>query len=184
MTDVSIPAAPSDRRQPAAVWSAMTSRFAVSVLAVCAGYYLTGLFALVFRFSQTDIAVMWPPTAVLLAALLLAPARLWWVYLLAILPTHAHLAAHFQPGITPAVTLIQYAGNIAQALLAAIMFSRFGGGRPRFDSLGGMTRYIAIAGIAAPAVASVLAIVMLERAGWVSGFWMPWRQRFFANGQK
>ena len=181
MPDVSIPAARSDRWQPADVGSAMTSRLAVSVVAVCAGYYLTGLFALVFTLSQTGIPVMWPPTAVLLAALLLAPARLWWVYLLAILPTHAHLTSHFQPGVTPVVILIQYVGHVTQVLLAAIMLRRFGGGRPRFDSLEGMTRYIAIAAIAAPALASVLPIVLFERVGWVSGFWIPWRQRFFAS---
>ena len=181
MPDVSTRAARSDRWPSADVGSAMTSRLAVSVVAVCAGYYLTGLFALVFSLSQTGIPVMWPPTAVLLAALLLAPARLWWVYLLAILPTHAHLTSHFQPGVTAAVILIQYFGHVTQVLLAGIMLRRFGGGLPRFDSLEGMTRYIAIAAIAAPAVASALAIVLFERVGWVSGFWMPWRQRFFAS---
>ncbi len=166
---------------PTAVWSAFASMRALSVIAACAGYYLTGLFALLLTFSQTGIAVIWPPNAVLLAALLLTPARLWWVYLLAILPTHAHLVSHFQPGITPAVILAQYAGNITQALLAAIMLRRVGGGLPRFGSLEGMARYIAIAAIAAPAVASVLAVALFQAAGWVSTFWMPWRQRFFAN---
>ena len=166
---------------PTAVWSAIASRRALSVIAVCAGYYLTGLFAVFLRFSETGIAVIWPPNAVLLAALLLTPARLWWVYLVAILPTHAHLVSHFQPGATPVVILAQYAGNSAQALLAAIMLSRFAGGDTRFGCLEGMTRYIAIAAIAAPAVASVLAIVLFQVAGWVSTFWLPWRQRFFAN---
>ena len=159
----------------------MASRRALSVVAVCAGYYLTGLCALLLRFSQTGIAVIWPPNAVLLGALLLTPARLWWVYLLAILPTHAHLTAHFQPDITPAVILAQFAGNITQALLAAIMLRRLAGGLPQYGSLEGMTRYIAIAAIAAPAVASVFAIALFQAIGWVSTFWTPWRQRFFTN---
>ena len=162
-------------------WSPLASRRALSVIAVCAGYYLTGLLALLLRFSQTGIAVIWPPNAVLLAALLLTPARLWWMYLLAIFPTHTHLISHFQPGIPPPVILAQYAGHITQALVAAIMLRRFGGSLPRFGSLDGMTRYITIAAIAAPAVASVLAIGLFQAAGWVSTFWMPWRQRFFAN---
>jgi integral membrane sensor domain MASE1 len=124
MPDVSIRRPGLTDGVPAAVRSAMTSRHAGSVIAVCAGYYLTGLFALLLRFSQTGIAVIWAPNAVLLAAFLLTPARLWWVYLLAIFPAHVHLVSHFQPGVTPAVILAQYAGNITQALLAAIMLRR------------------------------------------------------------
>jgi PAS domain S-box-containing protein len=181
MPDVSIRRPRLTDGVPAAVWSAMTSRHAVFVIAVCAGYYLTGLFALLIRFSHTGIAVIWAPNAVLLAALLLTPARLWWVYVLGILPTHVHLVSHFQAGVTPAVILAQYAGNITQALLAAIMLRCFGGSLPRFGSLEGMTRYIALAAIAAPAVASVLAIALFQLAGWVSTFGVPWRQRFFGN---
>jgi PAS domain-containing protein len=61
------------------------------------------------------------------------------------------------------------------------MLRRFGGCLPRFGSLEGMTRYIGIAAIAAPAAASVLAIALFQLAGWVSTFGVPWRQRFFAN---
>jgi hypothetical protein len=38
--------------------------------------------------SQHPIATFWPPNAILLAALLLAPTRTWWTFLLVLLPVH------------------------------------------------------------------------------------------------
>ena len=70
---------------------------ASTVLLVCAGYYAGGLIGIWLRFPPTGIATIWPPTAILLAALLLTPRRIWWMYLLAAVPTHLHLVANFQP---------------------------------------------------------------------------------------
>src|SRR5437773_1371995 len=49
-------------------------------------YYAGGQTDVVPGPTTTSPAVLWPPNAVLLTALLLAPTRVWWVYLLAVLP--------------------------------------------------------------------------------------------------
>jgi signal transduction histidine kinase len=152
-----------------------------SVVLVCAGYYAGGLLGLALRFPPLGISIIWPPNAILLAALLLVPARTWWVYLLAALPTHVHLVAHFQPGV-PAVTMLcQFAGNAAQAVLAAIAVRRFVGSPPRFDSLREMALFVLLAGVAAPAAASALAVSLFLLTGWATEFWATWRLRVLTN---
>jgi integral membrane sensor domain MASE1 len=54
-------------------------RTALPALLVSAGYYVGALIAYKLRFPSLRISVIWPPNAVLLVALLLAPARTWWV---------------------------------------------------------------------------------------------------------
>ena len=100
------------------------------VLLVCAGYYAGGWLGIALTFPPIGISSIWPPNAILLAALLLAPVRTWWVYLLALLPTHLHLVTVFQPGVPMPTMLSQFAGNGAQAVVAAIAVRRVVG-RPR-----------------------------------------------------
>ena len=69
---------------------------ALSVPVVLAGYYAGGIVGIQLGFPPSGIAAMWPSTAILLAALLLAPPRFWWIYLLGAVPTHLHLVANFQ----------------------------------------------------------------------------------------
>ena len=53
------------------------------VLLVCLGYYAGAWIAKTLRFPDSNLSLIWPPTAILLGALLLAPPRKWWIYLLA-----------------------------------------------------------------------------------------------------
>jgi two-component system, LuxR family, sensor kinase FixL len=152
-----------------------------SVLLVSAGYYAGGLLGLALRFPPLGISIIWPSNAILLAALLLAPARTWWVYLLAALPTHLHLVTHFQPGVPMVTMLGQFAGNAAQAVVAAAAVRRLVGAPPRLDSLREMALFVLLAGIAAPAVASALAVSFFLLTGWATEFWTTWRLRFLTN---
>src|SRR5262245_44638587 len=58
---------------------------------LAAGYYLAARLGLGFRFQSSQIGVVWPANAVLLSALLLAPARRRWLVLLT--TALAHVAA-------------------------------------------------------------------------------------------
>ena len=58
------------------------------VLLVCAGYYGGALIGQSLKFPHSQLSLIWPPTAILLAALLLAPSRRWWVFLFAVAPVH------------------------------------------------------------------------------------------------
>ena len=60
------------------------------------GYYLGTLLGVSLKPAYTSMATFWAPSAILLAAFLLAPVRMWWTFLLAVLPVH--LLAQVQAG--------------------------------------------------------------------------------------
>jgi hypothetical protein len=64
------------------------ARVASLALFVCVAYYLGSRVGLALTFQPHPISTLWPPNAILLAGLLLAPMRSWWVILLAALPAH------------------------------------------------------------------------------------------------
>jgi signal transduction histidine kinase len=162
------------RRLPYAVLLPLTT------LLVCAGYYLGGAVGIALRFPFSPSGTIWPHTPILLAALLLTPMRTWWVYLLAVIPTHLYLVTNFQPGLPLVRVLWQAFGNIIQAVIAAAAVRRFAGAPPRFDNLQSLTAFILLAAIAAPCVVSALHASLFVLTGWASDFWIPWRLRFLA----
>jgi signal transduction histidine kinase len=152
------------------------------VLLVCAGYYAGAVIGISVGFPPAGISTIWPANAIVLAALLLEPPRVWWVYLVAALPSHVHAATSFQPGVTLAVALSQFAGNAVHVVVAAAAVRAVAGAPPRFDSLRGMAAFVLLAHIAATAIAGTVAITLFMLIGWTTEFWIPWRQRFFSNG--
>ena len=159
------------------------ARLVLAVFLVCAGYYAGGLIGLSVRFPPSGISVIWPPNAILLAALLLSPRRTWGWYLLAALPTHLHLVANFQPGVPLVVMLTQFAGNAIQAVVGALAVRRYAAARSRYrlDSLQSMTVFIILAGVVVPAAVSALIAYVFGLEGWVSDSWLAWRRRFLTN---
>ena len=160
-------------------------RLATWVVLVCAAYYAGAIFGITFKLPRAGIggiATIWLPNAIVLAALLLAPPRVWWVYLLALLPTHLHVVANFQGAVPLAVMFSQFSGNMIQAVLGAAAVRAVVGAPPRLDSLRGMASFVLLAAVLVPALASVVAITLFQLTGWATDFWLPWRQRFFANG--
>ena len=87
------------------------------VLLVCLGYYAGAWLAKALRFPESHLSLIWPPTAILLAALLLVPLRKWWIYLLAVIPVHVFL--QLQDGVPGWGIVSQLIGNFIQASLAA-----------------------------------------------------------------
>ena len=165
----------------AALRVARGARLASTVLLVSAGYYVGGIIGIALRFPPSGIATIWPPTAILLSALLLTPPRTWWVYLLAAIPTHIHLVANFQTDVPPVVMFAQVGTNVLHAVLAALAVRSAVGAPPRFDSLRSMVLYILYAPIASTIVACVLAASAFVLLGWAADFWLAFRQRVLAN---
>jgi two-component system, LuxR family, sensor kinase FixL len=152
------------------------------VLLFCVGYYAAGIVGILLGFPPSGIAAIWPPTAILLAALLLTSPRLWWAYLLAVVPTHLHLVAYFQqPSVPLVVMLFQVASNATHAVLGALAVRHVVGAPPRFDSLRNMATFILLAAFGATAVACALAVTLFLLTGWATDFWLAWRQRVLAN---
>src|SRR5437899_12796531 len=54
-----------------------------AALVVFAAYYLGAKIGFALTLRPHPVSVLWPPNSILLAALLLAPVRIWWVLLLA-----------------------------------------------------------------------------------------------------
>ena len=156
-------------------------RTALTALLVSAAYYLGGVVGIGLMFPDSPIAIIWPSNAILLAALLLTPVRTWWVYLLAVAPTHQNLVANFQPDVPLLTMLGQIVGNVSQASISALAVHRFVGAPHRFDTLASLTTFILLAAIAVPCVAAALVAYVFLLTGWVSDFWIAWRLRFLAN---
>ena len=111
-------------------------------------YYFAAELGLAFRFQSSQISVVWPANAVLLAALLLTPRSRWWVVF--VTTSLAHVAA--MSPTTPAWRLVwQIAGNSVFMSAAAILVGRYAGLPLLFQSRRQVFSYVAIS-VGLPAV--------------------------------
>jgi PAS domain S-box-containing protein len=161
--------------------SAHYTRVALGVLLVCAGYYGAGIVAFGLRLEHGGISDIWLPHGVMLAALILAPPRHWWLYLAALLPVHLHLAAHFQGPIPLAGMLIHFAGNVLQAIVGATVVQRAIGVPPRLDAFRPMTLFLGFGVIVPVATAAALVAGLFVLMGAVGDFWFVWQRRTLAG---
>ena len=115
-------------------------------LLVFAAYYLGAKLGLALTFRPHPISVLWPPNAILLAALLLAPIRWWPVLVAAAFP--AHLLAELQDGVPAAMVLCWFVSNVSEALIGAFCVRWLLRGPLTFDSLPNVSVFIAFARVA------------------------------------
>ena len=149
-------------------------------LCVFVGYYLGAKVGFALTFRPHPVSVLWPPNAILLAALLLTPVRVWWVILLAAFP--AHLAAQLQSNVPPTMIFCWFISNSLEALMGAGCV-RYLIDRPvRFDRLGNVGIFVFFAAFLAPFLSSFVdaAFVALNQWGQDS-YWQVWRVRFTSN---
>ncbi len=97
-------------------------------------------------FHPSPISVLWPPNAILFAAMVLVPPRLWWLVAAAALP--AHLATELHAGIPPVMVLCWYVSNIAEALIGASILHALGGSSNPFTTSRGVVQFILAACVA------------------------------------
>ena len=75
----------------AAEWSRSDHRLHRLVLfgaTVGCAYYLGATLGFALTFPDAAVSTLWPPNAILLAALLLSPSSLWWLVLASAFPVH------------------------------------------------------------------------------------------------
>ena len=82
-----------------------------------AGYYLTSLLGLALRLPGSTPSVLWPPNAVLTAALLLTPVEWWSFCLLAALP--GHLLVQLPTGWPFPMIAVLFITNCTEAIVGA-----------------------------------------------------------------
>src|SRR6516165_8563463 len=112
-------------------WNPSVSPRAVGGLLVFAGYYLGARLGLALTFQPHPVAVMWPPNAILLAALLLTSPGTWWFVLLSAFP--AHLLAELQGLVPLRMVLCWFVSNSFEALMGAACTRAVISSPPKFD---------------------------------------------------
>jgi signal transduction histidine kinase len=147
---------------------------------VAVGYYAGVQVGLAFTPIDEPVSVLWPPNAILFAALLLAPPRVWWVLIAAVFP--AHVAAELVLGVPLWMVLCWYVSNVAEALLGAAVMIRYLGGTPRFDRVRDVSVFLIVGVLLAPVITSFLDTALVALVGWrYSEFWLIWRTRLLSN---
>jgi two-component system sensor kinase FixL len=152
----------------------------IAALLVAAAYYLGAKLGLALTFSPHPISVLWPPNAILMGALLVAPVRWWWLPIAAAFP--AHLAAELQGGVPLAMVLCWYLSNVSEALIGALFVHRFATRPVTLDSVQNVFVFVAGAVFLAPFLTSFLDAAFVVAIGWgQDGYWDLWNSRFYSN---
>ena len=175
--------------RPASVWlefssSSSTSywRALVWIAGVSLAYYATAVagYASLMMPSLPSMAVLWPPNVLLFVAFLLAPARLWPLIVLFAFLTQLAVAATMS--IPLGRSLGMFTGNLSQPIIAATILRRLGHRDEHLlGTLKGVTAFVVVAVIGAPAIASLIAAATLSLNGLVTDIWAHWRMRFVTN---
>jgi len=154
-------------------------RTSLSAMLVALSYYAGSELGFFLKPAHTEIATFWPPSAILLAAFLLAPTRIWWVFLLMVLP--AHLLVQLQDDTSLLTALGWYVANTCGALLGAVCIRRLKKEKTLFDSLEGIIVFLTFGVLLPPLVKSFLSALATLQTGRESNYWMLWMTRFSSN---
>ena len=145
-----------------------------------AGYYLGCKIGFALTFQPHPVSVLWPPNAVVVAALLLTPLRLWWFVLLAAFP--AHLAAQLQSDVPPVMIVCWFVSNASEALIGASLTRYFIGGPLRFTSLRKVGIFCLCVVFIGPFLSSFLDAAFVVWNHWGhDGYWELIRVRLSSN---
>jgi signal transduction histidine kinase len=145
---------------------------------VAISYYVATKIGFALTPQGVPISAFWPPNAILLAALLLTPGRLWWALILAVLP--AHLLVQLGLGVPLLTALGWFVGNTSEALIGAACIRRFKPGMP-FDTVRGLIIFLVFGVFGAPLFTSFLDAGVVLTTGWGRGYWGLWTERLFSN---
>ena len=163
MTDPSFQVVPEELFAPAPqrqVAVGSIRELVIIAVLVFTGYYVGARVGLALTFYPSPISVLWPPNAILLAAMMLVPARLWWLVAVAALP--AHLISELHAGIPVTMVLCWFVSNVAEALIGAFVLRALSATNP-FTSPRGVIHFILAACVRVTiAGMNTKAAVMLE----------------------
>src|SRR5688500_11392870 len=105
------------------------------------------MIGLALTIPPTPVSPLWPPNAILLAALLLTPPRLWWPLVPAASPSH--LLAEVQGGVPLLMAVCWFISNATQAFLGATAIHTFDAGR-RLDNVRSFSLFVLFGVLLAP----------------------------------
>ncbi len=144
------------------------------------GYFLGAKIGLALTFQPHPVSVLWPPNSILLAILLLTPARYWWVVLLMTLP--AHLAVEASSGVPMPMVLCWFVSNSFEALIGAGAVRVFIDYPVRLDRFRDIVLFFIFGAIFSAFLSSFLDAGFVALNNWgEDDYWQVWRMRVFAN---
>jgi two-component system sensor kinase FixL len=146
---------------------------------VAIAYYIGARVGLALTMTSHPVSTLWPPNAILLAALMLTPTRAWGLVLLAALP--AHLAVELTHGIPTAMVLSWFVSNCTEALIGAGAMRALGS-NPRLDTFRRVIAFLSAGVFLGPFLSSFLDAAFVTLNGFGSaGYWEVFRTRFLSN---
>lgn len=149
-------------------------------LGVALAYYLGAQAGFLLTPAEQPVSTLWPPNALLLGALLIAPVRTWPIYLLAAFP--AHVAVELRTGVPMRMVLGWFVSNSVEAVLGAAGVRLLAPGRPNLDTFRRVNIFVGCAALFAPFASSFLDAAFVTLNHWGdAGYWYVWRIRFFSN---
>jgi PAS domain S-box-containing protein len=155
------------------------SRIAVTAALVLVGCFLGAGAGIWLRFPRLGSAILFPPYAIVTAALLATEPRRWWIILLA--GTAGDFVPHRIGGASVSFVLLAELVNHTRAVLAAVGIRRFVGRTARLESLRQMLTYLSIAVFVAPGVAALGGAALVTLRGTPHEFWPVWQQWWLSN---
>jgi signal transduction histidine kinase len=124
-------------------------------------------------------STFWPPNAILLATFLLAPRKVWWTFLLAVLP--AHLFAQLQYGVPLATAAGWFITNTGEALIGALCITQLAPKNKVFESVRGVFLFVIFGVLLSPLITSFLDAAAVVITGWGRNYWPLETERFWTN---
>jgi len=149
------------------------ARYAGLLVLVSAAYFLAGKFGLQFASLHPSATMLWAPTGISLAALLLGGYRMW----------PAIVAGAFLVNISTTGAMLNSleiaAGNLLEGLTGAYLVKRYADGTKAFLRPEFVIRYTVFAGLLATAISATVGVSTLcqdglARWGQFGSVWVTW----------
>lgn len=154
-------------------------RTLIAALLLAVSYYLGVHAGFALTLEHAPVALLWPPNALLLAALLLSPTRAWPVLIAATLP--AHVLAEMSAQVPLSMVLCWFVSNVTEALIGACLIRGYLHRPPQFDRFRDLVVFLSGASLGT-FVSSFLDAGFVAAVGWrYSDFWTVWQARLLSN---
>jgi two-component system, LuxR family, sensor kinase FixL len=158
---------------PTLTWRATLQLLVFAALSLAGNEIGTAL-----RYPDVGAAVLFPPYAILTAALLVVSRREWVWYILA--DAIAHFITHW-PQWSLTWVLLAGVANAARAIAAAALLHRFQATPNKLISIQALALFVVSAAAAAPAIGATIGAADVRLHGGAPTYWGPWKAWFVSN---
>jgi len=159
-------------------WPFFEPEIVATTLAVGVAYYAGSVIGLSLRPSTAVTSVLWPPNAIVTAALLVTPLRRWPAALMGVLP--AHVLAQAPLEWPWSMVLLLYGTNCSEALIGATLLRILSDAPTRFDTIRRYGAFVCAAVVLGPLLSTFADAAVVS---WLHGdvYWTVWWRRFPSN---